>query len=168
MRKRGRLAAKGHDGRRAELKHDRPLGAEPRRPRCQSRNSGRASRAAERGRAATGFARLAPASGVGSTSPSASFAATDDDDDEDDDPAVCCCCCCCHCRCAPAQKGRAANNCTTCFSGFKQKIEVISITVTFASQSSADLSSGRRPMSKSAEFCNANVIVVSDPTSEEV
>ena len=76
MRKRGRLAAKGHDGRRAELKHDRPLGAEPRRPRCQSRNSGRASRAAERGRAATGFARLAPASGVGSTSPSASFAAT--------------------------------------------------------------------------------------------
>ena len=57
-------------------------------------------------------------------------------------------------------RGRAANNCTTCFSGFKQKIEVISITVTFASQSSADLSSGRRPMSKSAEFCDANVIVV--------
>ena len=38
-----------------------PLGAEPRRPSCQSRNSGRASRAAERGRAATGFARLASA-----------------------------------------------------------------------------------------------------------
>ena len=57
-------------------------------------------------------------------------------------------------------RGRAANNCTTCFSGLKQEIEVISITVTFASQSSADLSSGRRPMSKSAEFCDANVIVV--------
>jgi len=38
-----------------------PLGAEPRRPSCQSRNSGRAPRAAGRGRAATGFARLASA-----------------------------------------------------------------------------------------------------------
>jgi hypothetical protein len=43
--------------------------------------------------------------------------------------------------------------------GFKHKCDVISITITFASQVSSDLSSGRRPTSKSDEFCDANVIV---------
>ena len=48
-------------------------------------------------------------------------------------------------------------------SGFKHKCAMLSqytITVTFASQVSSDLSSGRRPTSKSDEFCDANVIVV--------
>ena len=36
---------------------------------------------------------------------------------------------------------------------------VISITITFASQVSSDVSSGRRPTSKSDELCDANVIV---------
>ena len=40
------------------------------------------------------------------------------------------------------------------------KCDVISITITFASQVSSDLSSGRRPTSKSDEFCDANVIVI--------
>ena len=40
------------------------------------------------------------------------------------------------------------------------KYDVISITITFASQVSSDLSSGRRPTSKSDEFCDANVIVI--------
>ena len=52
------------------------------------------------------------------------------------------------------------NNCTTCFSGFKHNCDVISITIAFASQVSSNLSSGRRPTSKSDEFCDANVIVI--------
>jgi hypothetical protein len=58
-------------------------------------------------------------------------------------------------------KGRAANNCTTCFSGFKHKCDVISITITFASQASSDLSLGGRLTSKSDELlCDANVYVI--------
>ena len=52
------------------------------------------------------------------------------------------------------------------FCGFKRKCETISITFTFASQNSSDLSSGRRPTSKSAEFCDANVIVVEQKRCE--
>ena len=44
-----------------------------------------------------------------------------------------------------ARPGRAANNCTTCLSGFKHKCDVISITIMFASQNSSDLDVGRRP-----------------------
>ena len=58
------------------------------------------------------------------------------------------------------RRGRAANNCTNCFCGFKRKCETFSITFTFASQNSSDLSSGRRPTSKTAEFCDANVKVI--------
>ena len=64
------------------------------------------------------------------------------------------------------RRGRAANNCTNCFCGFKRKCETISITFKFASQNSSDLSSGRRPTSKSAEFCDANVIVVEQKRCE--
>ena len=48
--------------------------------------------------------------------------------------------------------GRAANNCTTCFGGFKHKSEIISITRGDYTENSSDLSSGRRPTSKSDEF----------------
>ena len=46
------------------------------------------------------------------------------------------------------------------FEGFQteHKCDVVSITITFASQVSSDLSSG--PTSKSDEFCDANVIVI--------
>ena len=71
--------------------------------------------------------------------------------------------------CGAHKRGRAANNnCTTCVSGFKHKVDTYqllsqyTITITFASQVSSELSSGRRPTSKSKsdEFCDANVVVI--------
>ena len=48
--------------------------------------------------------------------------------------------------------GRAANNCTTCFGDFKHKSELFSISRGDYTENSPDLSSGRRPTSKSDEF----------------
>ena len=48
--------------------------------------------------------------------------------------------------------GRAANDCNTFFGGFKHKSEIISITGGYVPENSSDLSSGRRPTSKSDEF----------------
>ena len=63
--------------------------------------------------------------------------------------------CTCQMRAFRAQ-GRAATNCTTCFGGFKHKSEIISITKGDYTENSSDLSSGRRPTSKSDEFFISN------------
>jgi hypothetical protein len=66
-----------------------------------------------------------------------------------------------------SRQGRAANNCTTCFSVFKHKSDVISITISFASASLIGIELGAppheprpNPMCDEDEFCVANVIVI--------
>ena len=66
-------------------------------------------------------------------------------------------------------RGRAANNCTTCFGGFKHKSDHISShrsyfivhrMIPWSLQTPSDLSLGRRPTSKSEEFFVCTPMVV--------
>ena len=64
--------------------------------------------------------------------------------------------------------GRAANNCTTCFGGFKHKTEIILITRDRTSGNSSDLSLGRRPTSKSVEISEVRTLGTELQTCEKV
>ena len=55
-------------------------------------------------------------------------------------------------RNACAEVGRAANDCTTCFSGTKHKREMISPTCLVTLENSSDSCFGRRPKHESDEF----------------